>query len=203
MQYPDLKEIERRPKKYWNADGVPELVMGAMWVLWGAAIALPTWLHLGNWIWLVLIFSGLAANPAIKKLKQHFTFPRTGYVEWKPQSGLTKAAMACLGAGVAAAFLFLIRTAKVQGFMDLLPTGCALFFALLFLITATWHKLPHHLWISALSLVLAFIIIHSQMDLTSSFILLWLSLGVCLIVLGGIRLRAYLHGNPRRQEDEA
>ncbi len=203
MQYTDLKEIEQRPKKYWNADGVPELVMGAMWLLLGAAIALPAWLNWGGWIWIVLLFACLAANPAIKILKQRITFPRTGYVEWKPQSGVAKMAIASLGAGVAAAFVFLIRSAKVQGYMDLLPTGCALLLALLFLASAVWHKLPHHLWISGLSLVLAFIIIRNHMDLSSSFILLWLSLGVCLIVSGGLRLRAYLHHNPRPQEDEA
>jgi hypothetical protein len=203
MQYPDLNEIERRPKKYWNADGVPELVMGAIWILWGVTMALPASLHLGNWLWMVLIFSGLAANPAIKKLKQRFTFPRTGYVEWKPLSGVTKMVTMLLGAGSAAAFVFLMRAATVQGFMDLLPPACASLFALLFLSAAIWHKLPHLLVGSALSLVLAFIIIRNHMDLTSSFVLLWLSLGAGTCLMGGVRLYTYLRRNPRQREDEA
>ena len=35
MEYPDLKEIERRPKQYWNADGLPDLLFGFVWILWG------------------------------------------------------------------------------------------------------------------------------------------------------------------------
>jgi hypothetical protein len=205
MQYPDLKEIAQRPKKYWNADGVPDLVMGAVLILWGAALALPAWLHLRewDWLWVVMVFSSLAANVVIKKLKQHFTFLRTGYVELAPPSGVTKMVTAFLAAGMAAAFVFLIRAAKVQGFMDLLPPACALFGALMFLIIAIWHKFPHYLWISALSLVLAIIIIRNRMDLTNSFILLWLSLGACICLGGGVRLYAYLRRNPRQAEDEA
>jgi hypothetical protein len=205
MQYPDLKEIAQRPKKYWNADGVPDLVMGAVLILWGAALALPAWLHLGewNWLWVVMVFSSLAANAVIKKLKQHFTFPRTGYVEWAPPSGVTKMVTAFLGAGVAAAFVFLMRAAKVQGFMELLPPAFALLGAFMFLIIAIWHKFPHYLWISALSLTLAIILIRNPMDLTNSFILLWLSLGACICLAGGVRLYAYLRRNPRQAEDEA
>ncbi len=202
MQYPDLKEIAQRPKKYWNADGVPDLVMGAVLILWGAALALPAWLQ-WSWLWVVMVFSSLAANAVIKKLKQRLTFPRTGYVEWTPPSSVTKMVTAFLGAGVAAAFVFLLRAAKVQGFMELLPSAFALLGALIFLIIAIWQKFPHYLWISALSLVLAIILIRNPMDLTNSFILLWLSLGGCICLVGGVRLYAYLRRNPRQAEDEA
>jgi hypothetical protein len=210
MDYTDLKEIEQRPKQYWMADGLPDLVMSALFFLWGLALALPTWLPSGSWVkyyWivvpLILVFSGLAANAAIKKLKQHFTFPRTGYVEWTPPSGVIKMATAFLGAGVAAAAAFLIRSATVQGFLDLLPPACALLCVLIFLIIAKWHKLPHYLWLSALSLVLSFILIRTRMDLTHGFILLWLSLGAGTCLGGSIRLYTYLRRNPRQREDEA
>jgi hypothetical protein len=210
MEYTDLKEIERRPKQYWNADGFPSLVMGALLILWGLALALPTWLPAGSWVeyyWmavpLVLIFSGLAANAIVKKLKQRFTFPRTGYVEWTPPSGAIKIVTALLGTAMAVAAVFVIRSSTVQGFTDLLPPACALFCALGALIIAKWHKLPHYLWLSALSLVLVFIIIRFRMDLTHNFILLWLSLGAGVCLVGGVQLHTYLRRNPRSQEDEA
>ncbi len=34
MQF-DLNEIQRRPSKYWNVDGLPELSMGLIWAAWG------------------------------------------------------------------------------------------------------------------------------------------------------------------------
>ena len=29
MRQPDLDDVARRPRKYWNVDGLPELVMPA------------------------------------------------------------------------------------------------------------------------------------------------------------------------------
>ena len=206
MQYTDMKEIEQRPKKYWHADGVTDIVMGAAFFLWGAALGLPKWLHWGNWssfIWIVVVLLTFAANPAVKKLKERFTFPRTGYVELMPQSGIKRMTYTFLGGVMAVAFVLLIHAAKAQSFIDLLPAACALLYALTFLGAALWHKLPHYLWASALSLALAFIILRYRVDLSTSFILLLLSLGACIFLMGGIRLYAYLRRNPRQREEEA
>jgi hypothetical protein len=210
MQYPDMKEIERRPKRYWNVDGLPDLVMGALWILWGLALALPSWLPSGSWLnyyWmvvpLILILSGFAANAITKILKQHLTFPRTGYVESIPPGAATKMAAAFLAAGVAAAIVLLGRSATVQGLEDLLPTAIALLFALLFLVMAMRQKLPHYLWSSALSLLLAGIIARNRMSLNNGFIFLLLSIGLCSCLVGSVRLYTYLRRNPRQQEGEA
>jgi hypothetical protein len=73
----------------------------------------------------------------------------------------------------------------------------------MFLIIAIWRKFPHYLWISTLSLVLAILLIRNPLDLTNSFILLWLSLGACICLAGGVRLYTYLRRNPRQAGDEA
>ena len=64
----DLRELERRPTKYWNEDGLPELVMGLLWVLWGGAWLVGNALPRGpvwNVFWMftpaLLALSGVAA----------------------------------------------------------------------------------------------------------------------------------------------
>jgi hypothetical protein len=37
MQQPDLNDIARRPARYWNIDGLPELMLGLLWIAWGGA----------------------------------------------------------------------------------------------------------------------------------------------------------------------
>jgi hypothetical protein len=209
MEYPTVKEIERRPRQYWNADGLPDLMMGSLWILWSVAFILPELLPAGKWLgyyWmivpLILVVSGLASNWAIKKLKQHLTFPRTGYVEWREHSAALKLLTALAGAALAAGALLLARYGIRQNMQELAPLATALLMALGFLFLAVWQKLPHYLFPSVVSLALAGIISIVRLDMGNGLILLFFCLGVLLSLIGGIRLRSYLRQNPPPVEGE-
>ena len=209
MEYPDLKEIERRPKQYWNADGLPDLLFGFVWILWGIGFLLPELLPAGKWrsyySWVslaLLVVSGYAANWAIKKLKQRLTFPRTGYVEWRKPGTAARVAVMILAAAVAAGTALLASHGKEWGIADYAPPALALFFALGYLLAAIWHKLPHLLFSSALSLVLAGVIARTRMDLHQAWILFLLCLGVLSCLVGFIRLRIFMRRNQQQQESE-
>ena len=36
----ELRDLAARPRRYWHVDGIPELVMGLVWLLWGGALLL-------------------------------------------------------------------------------------------------------------------------------------------------------------------
>jgi hypothetical protein len=209
MEYPDLKEIERRPKQYWNADGLPDLLFGFVWILWGIGFLLPELLPAGSWqpyySWVsltLMVVSGYVANWAIKKLKQRLTFPRTGYVEWRKPSVGARVAVMILAAAVAIGTALLASHGKGWGIADYAPPALALFFALGYLLAAIWHKLPHLLFSSALSLVLAGVIARTHMDLGHVWILFLLSQGFLSCLVGFIRLRIFMHRNHQQQESE-
>ena len=89
MQRPNLDDIARRPAQYWMIDGLPELMLGVLWIVWGAAwLAGERLPHAWPWkaYWLIvppaLAMSGLAVNAMTRALKRRVTFPRAGYVEW-------------------------------------------------------------------------------------------------------------------------
>ncbi len=210
MQYPDLKEIERRPRLYWTADGVPELIMGLLWIVWAAAFLLPAMFPPGGWLafyWtivpLILIMSGFASAWVTKKMKQRLTFPRTGYVEW-PEPGIAhKILPALLGAGTAAGIVFLSRQADARSLDTLVQPAVALLLALGFIFLSVRHGSLHFLWYSSACLIMAFVFSWTRTGFDRSLPLMFLILGALAALFGAIRLRAYMRRNPVPQEGEA
>ena len=174
MAHPvDLRDAEHRAQRYWTIDGLPELSMGALWIVWGAAFLAgealprgPAW----NVYWMftpaVLAFSGVAAVWTIKRLKARITFPRTGYVEWKepgrPQRLLT-AAVAILSLG--------------------------------FLVASVRQRAPYLLALAAVALTLA-VVFGTVASGWDSVNWTFIALGAAAVVVGAIRLRIFLRTHP-------
>jgi hypothetical protein len=203
----DLKEIERRPQRYWNADGIADLTMGALWVVWGTALGLPAALPSGQWqtyYWmampLVLVGGAAATNWITKRLKQRFTFPRTGYVQW-PRPGVGATLLpALIAVAVAAALAFLAIKGRTETLSELAAPATSLLLSLAFLFASLRLKLPHHLWLAASALILALLIYGLHLSLESGMVCLFLGVGVVSMAVGGLRLRAYLKHNPAPAE---
>lgn len=197
----DLRELEQRPKRYWNVDGIPELMMGLVWMVWGAALIYGEALPKGrgsNWYWMVvpmvLVLSGVVSNWAVKKLKERLTYPRTGWVEMKePSRGVRQlaAGIAVVSAGALAA---MIVTGRVNGLEHTATPGIGLVLSLSFVIASIRQKAPHMLALAAVALVLGFSFGMLKLGWESlSWMFLWLGLAAALV--GGWRLRRYLAAN--------
>lgn len=202
-QFPDLKDIERRPQRYWNADGLPEIAMGALWILWGAALGIPEALPPGDWLkwyWmtvpLILVVSGLAAGWVTKKLKAKLTFPRGGYVAWPEPGPLQRIIPALLAMAVAAGVVALVVKGESQTMREVAAPACSLLLAAAFLIPVLRWNLTHCLVLSAVSLVLAFVMIRARLVAEHGMILLFLGLGPVSVLTGALRLRAFLRRHP-------
>ena len=202
MDRPDFDEIARRPLRYWDVDGLPELVMGILWTLWGAAWlfgeALP---H--DWRWnvywtavpVVLAFSGLAAVRVIKSLKSRLTFPRTGYVAWKePSRGthLAGAAIAIVTASVLAAV-----GARGGGDQSRYATPIlGVILGLAFVLAGFKQRAPHYLALAGVALALGFALAPIGEGWQGANWLL-VGIGAATAVAGGVRLAIFLNRHPR------
>jgi len=99
-----VERLMERPLLYNNVDGVGELGIGFMFVCY----ALLQWLQINspaNAIWhrmdVFLVWVGLmslAIHYGTKGIKQHFTYPRTGFVEYPKRVTVWRPMV--LGAGV-------------------------------------------------------------------------------------------------------
>ena len=202
MHGPEWKEIERRPQRYWNVDGLPEVVMGFLFILWGGLTligdALPRRPVYGIY-WLVvpvvLATSGFWGNWAIKRLKERITYPRAGFVEMRGPRKMVAAAAAVIALGLAA----LIVSGGMVAIKQWIPPGCAVVMALGFLLMGVRYRMPDLLGLAAVSLGLGIWMYQTKagfVQLNWTFV----CLGAASLVLGTVRLRRFLRANPKAPE---
>lgn len=201
-----LRDLEQRPQRYWNADGIPELVMGLVWMLWGVAMlvgeALPAGRgQQGYWMVMpaILVLSGFAANGLTKRLKERLTYPRAGYVTYREPGRSAR----LLGAGVAilaaATLAFLIITGRQGGLEHAAAPAIGLILSLAFLVAALRQRAPQYLALAgvALMLGLAFGALRLGWDAINWMLVL---LGAAGALLGAWRLARFLRHNPPAAE---
>jgi hypothetical protein len=210
MGTPDLKALAERPARYWNEDGLPELVMGALWIFYAGLYLAGMGLRPGlirTAFWIVMspfLPAGMffVAIWGIKRIKERVTYPRTGYVNSLiPRSawavGIVVSVLALAG------IIILVFAGIGVRMMNLLPSVCSFLLAALFAFLAIRQKTSHLLILSVAATVSAIGIplLHFGED-GILWIWLWLWLGTVSAVTGALRLRSFLRGHPRNQERE-
>jgi hypothetical protein len=210
MEYPNLTEMEKRSKRYWTVDGIPEMLMGALWIVWGAGFlvqdAIPKGSrlsHLYGWIILtLLVVSGLTANWIIKILKNKYTFPRGGYVKFsdppKSQRWIAAVAAGLVGAAIS---LFYILAARGRFDANAFAPAFGLTMAIGFFFGSRKPGMRHFLWFSLISLVLGVALYPLKLG-WNALPWLFIGLGVPFIVAGFCRLRAYVRSVPIQGGEE-
>lgn len=207
MQQPDLDEIARRPLKYWNVDGLPEITMGLLWMVWGGAWLLGDTLPRG-WPWsaywmftpVVLVFSGLAAIWATKRLKARYTFPRTGYVEWKEPDRRTNLAGAVLAVVTAIVLIIILRSGGDSGRHAAPVLGVIV--SLAFVVISLKQRAPHYLALAGVALALG-VALGTISGGWSSANWMFVGVGAATALTGAVRLALFLRKHPRPSLREA
>jgi hypothetical protein len=200
MERPDLNEIARRPEKYWSADGLPELVMGGLWMVWGSAWIvgerLPRDWASVYWMFVPVLLagSGVAAVYVIKRLKARLTFPRTGYVEWKEPSGRMRLSAAVL-AMVIAAILAAVVFRDDVGLARRAPLVLGGVLALAFLGAAARQRAPHLLALAAVAIALG-LAVGAVAEGWTAVHWLFIGLGTATSIVGGLRLASFMGKHP-------
>jgi hypothetical protein len=207
MEHVDLHEIARRPAQYWTIDGLPELTLGVLWVVWGGA-----WLVGGtlphDWRWTAywtivppaLALSGVAVTWVTQRLKQRITFPRAGYVAMREPAGWTRASVGAFV--VLAALLLAAVTLRADGarLERTVPAVLTVILALSFVAIAVRRRTPHHLALAAATVVLSVAIgtIATGWDVMNW---LFVALGLLSILVGAVRLVMFLRAHPLPQAE--
>ena len=207
MQDIDLTEIERRPQRYWNADGIPEFLMGLLWMVWGGAWLLGEHIPRGGLyttFWLVapaaLALSGVAVVWATRRLKARITFPRTGYVAWREPSRAARATAAAIALVTAAFLAGVVVKARTDGFTGQMAAPIlSVILSLAFVVAAIRQHAPHLLALAAVAVALG-IALGTANGGWESANWLFVALGAASAALGGIRLALFLRAHPRQAE---
>lgn len=201
----DLAEIQRRSQRYWNVDGLPELMMGGLWMLWGGAWLFGQSLPRGsvwNVYWMLtpalLALSGVASVWATKKLKARITFPRTGYVEWNGPTRAQRLAAAAVAIVTASVLVALISMSRTKGLEQTAAPAVGVILSLGFVVASFSQKAPHLLALAgvALMLGLAFGALKTGWDAMNWMLV---ALGAATALLGAVRLGVFLRSHPVAQ----
>jgi hypothetical protein len=198
----DIRELERRPRAYWNIDGIPELVLGAVWIVWGAALLIGEALPRGAaWsvYWMIVpamfVLGGVAAHSITKAMKRRVTYPRTGYMELPEPGPAVRLMTAAVAVASATGIAALILEGRVSGAEQTTPVAIGLLFSLAFLVASVRERAPHLLALAGVALTLGIAIGTLRMGWTG---LNWMlvALGIASVVAGSWRLGRYVRRHP-------
>lgn len=200
MQHPNLDDIGRRPQRYWNVDGLPEIVMGVLWMVWGGAWLFGETLP-RDWRWntywtftpAILAFSGVAAIWVTKRLKARLTFPRAGYVEWREPGRAAHLGGAAVAIG--AAILLVLALRSDEPGRHVAPV-LGVIVSLAFLVASIRQRAPHLLALAGVSVALG-LALGTLRGGWMSANWLFVGLGAALALVGAMRLALFLRRHPR------
>jgi hypothetical protein len=200
MQDMNLDEVSRRPLKALHVDGIPELTLGATWLLWGILLGIPEVIpkdRLWDYYWLlvpmVLIGSGFGGQWMTRKLRERWSYSRAGYVEpAKTSKGRTLAVafIACVNAIVISAFI--VPGRAWQDLIVLVTSGlvaAALYYGL------SRQGAPGALLYSTVCVGLGIVITMVGLGMEMGFALLWTGVGLAMAIRGGMRLMKFVRSN--------
>jgi len=207
MPHPNLDDLARRPVRYWNVDGLPELIMGLLWIAWGGAWLIGQRIPHGSWLnvcWLVvppaLAGGGFAGVWATRRLKERLTFPRTGFVELKEPSRGARLGAAAVAIAVALALAIVILTTDARRVEQMATPVLSVILSLSFVVVSLKQRAPHYLALAGVAVALG-LSLGAITGGWASMNWMFLGLGAACALVGGLRLALFLRQHPRSEAE--
>lgn len=203
-----IEDAIRRPKRYWNVDGIPEIAIGAFWLLWGVIVLLPIAMPaLAKSRSLISILGVLLApmfmDYAVKRWKERVTFPRGGYVQFRPPSGKMRLTLVIMAAILGAGAMLVVRFGGNRAVPDWMGAIVGFLISVI-LLQLAWRmrsvRLAVMCWLvfaAGIAVLVAGVPHESQM------IYVFLAAGVVCVLDGGLRLREYTRQHPLPSEGQS
>jgi hypothetical protein len=210
-----LVTAQRTARRYWNVDGLAEIYTGCFFLLvplmnylWQSASIQSLWLALGG---VAVFMAGVAASrPIIITIRARLTYPRTGYVSFKPPRRIMDAPeMALILSGLIAIFVLMaITTDWIGGLIAV----AGLMLGLIDIRLGRIMDLPRFYFLGGFSIVAGAVLGLLQPTYPpffpfgyagEAFSLLFGAIGIAYLVSGGITLWKYLRANPTHLLEQA
>jgi len=206
-----MLDVERRVKRYWYSDGIAEISVGGLFLLLGLYFGLQGYFGddstLGVILQVSLVFVMMGGffgvQWLVNTLKTRFTYPRTGYVEYRTndkdasQRRYVAIAVALI---IAIAAMVLVKYIHVLSSMVLM-TGVIVFIVFIALRSKSLG-VNRFFVMGSFSLLLGVGLSLGSLSDTYSLALFYGLMGVAVMVSGGLVLRRYLHENPMPAESD-
>lgn len=204
-----LHNAQKRAFQYWYVDGSFEFSFGGLCLIL-AAYFYANYVLAESWFAnlltalfvLIIIGGGYLVNKLVMAMKEQLTFPRTGYIAFQRKTGSSRWGRAILlgiiSATVSAVMIILLMNKSMNFSWVVTATGLVFGAVVIYLGIRTAVK---RFFINAafsfiIGIAFGFANLPENLGLTGFYS----SLGIILLLIGGISLWQYLRTNPAPME---
>ena len=196
-----LSKATQRSQRSWISDGIPLIVMGGFWMLWGLALLLPFLfpnhaVARSSVVFIcVIALTAMGMKPLIHRWKERLTFRRTGYVELRQPSNAVRTAVVIVAFALTFLIALLVRM-EDRSYREWLPLAVAFVLAA-GLLHSSWKMRSVRLAIFSAFVAASgavALLLHLREEL--SFAVTILTAGAACVAEGLLTLRTYLRAHP-------
>jgi hypothetical protein len=203
----NMNKTQLRTIQYWFEDGIVEITVGILLMLLAAFFyidaimpdSLMTSLFFGSFV-LVLLGSFYVAGKVITWLKEHITYPRTGYVSYRQKGNRKRRMMLALVIGMAVAAMLAFIVINRPFGLNIMPIATGMVIALVSGLIGFRTGLPRFYTLAAFGLVLGTSITVSGIGGSLGLAMLYAAAGLAYLCVGLLTLNHYLQMNPTPAE---
>jgi len=211
MDNNDMKQVEKRVRRYWYTDGIAELASGGMFLLLGLYFGVLGYFEKGSLISVILqvsmllVFIGGAVGVRwlVNTLKSRLTYPRTGFVEYRVNDGDNKKRRRVI---VASTMIITIVSIVLVDYIHWLDSIVFITGMLVGVIFIALRGKSSGLWrfylLGGLAIVMGIALAYSGLPQIFTLTLFYGLLGIVILISGGLVLRRYLAENPPYSETD-
>jgi hypothetical protein len=204
----DINRAMQRTKRYWHIDGLNEMSLGLLFLLMGLYFFLEVILTPASVLYQILnvgfvilaVGVALSAGRLINALKEHLTYPRTGYVAYRQVKGIKRWVRVLLLFAASAMIGALIVNLPISRNWHPLVLGVTVAGAMLFI--GNRVGLSRFYILAATSMLAGAGIALFGFDLAVGGMIYYALMGVALFLSGAITLRNYLKQTQPAQEED-
>ncbi len=196
----EIRDLERRTRRYFYEDGFVEIAVGILFLILGgyffAGVWLPETSRIRSWLdsslVLVILAGVFLVRRLVRFLKARITYPRTGYVAYKkpPDTPRRRAVAAVSGGVIAAAFSGLLAVSPSA--RAWLPALNGLFLALAAFLLARRTEVARFYILAAASAIIGLAVTLGGYQDIAGISLDCAVFGSAVVLSGLIALRLYL-----------
>jgi hypothetical protein len=205
MENDEMKEVERRVKRYWYTDGIAELTSGGLFVLLGIYFWAQGFLGEGSTasivlqisLMLVMVGGIFGVRWLVNTLKARLTYPRTGFVEYRVDEKDAKVRRYVVAwAAMIIAIASIVLIDYIRG-LDSMALITGLLVGVIFIaLRGKSSGLKRFYLLGGLAIVLGAALSFSGLSQAYNLGLFYGLLGIAVMISGGLVLRRYLSENP-------
>lgn len=205
MNNDEIKQVEKRVKRYWYSDGIAELASGGMFLLLGLYFGILAYFEEGSLISVILqvsmllVFVGGAFGVRwlVNTLKSRLTYPRTGYVEYRGKdSDSRKRRLVIVISAMVISAASIVLIDYIRGMESMVFITGMLVGIIFIALRGKSAGLKRFYVLGSLAIGLGIVLAYSGFPQIYTLTLFYGLLGVAILISGGLVLRRYLTENP-------